>query len=245
MIGVKENCNEYFVLLSACVDGELSPEEQARLDAHLEACADCRAELEMLQSIHTNAPALTREVGGDFTQRIMQGMKASKKSEKRFALSRFKFTAIAAAVALLLLAADKLPWPEKPDADSAESAAVTEEAPAVMNEKLMAEDTADAGAADLARTEKASGAALTAAKNAPVHPYAQEFALYITADSPATREILSEYTCETVEDAAYIIAPAAAAEEIRRSLTDADIPYRTSPGTPDAEFLLVILPAER
>lgn len=47
-----DHCEEYFELLSAALDGELSPEERDRLLAHLETCPSCRElgkELSVLQ----------------------------------------------------------------------------------------------------------------------------------------------------------------------------------------------------
>jgi len=37
------NCQQYENLLSARLDGELSPEEEAHLQAHLESCVACQA----------------------------------------------------------------------------------------------------------------------------------------------------------------------------------------------------------
>lgn len=40
------NCNDYLPLLSGHLDGENTPEEEQRLQAHLAQCADCRARLQ-------------------------------------------------------------------------------------------------------------------------------------------------------------------------------------------------------
>jgi len=44
------NCHDAREMLSALVDGELTPDEQSRVDAHVAECADCRKEHERLGS---------------------------------------------------------------------------------------------------------------------------------------------------------------------------------------------------
>lgn len=45
-------CEEqYRVLISGYLDGELAPAEQAELEAHLETCPDCRRELEVMRRL--------------------------------------------------------------------------------------------------------------------------------------------------------------------------------------------------
>ena len=43
------NCNDYLPLLSGHLDGENSPEEEQRLQAHLAQCASCRARLQAFE----------------------------------------------------------------------------------------------------------------------------------------------------------------------------------------------------
>lgn len=45
------NCEQYWELISAGVDGALTELERARLQAHLEQCPECRALYEQMQSI--------------------------------------------------------------------------------------------------------------------------------------------------------------------------------------------------
>jgi anti-sigma factor RsiW len=46
-----ESCREWHQLLGAHALGRLTPDERAGLEAHIEGCADCRAELEALSSV--------------------------------------------------------------------------------------------------------------------------------------------------------------------------------------------------
>ncbi len=50
-MGKKMNCKEICELLSAYLDGEVTPEEKAYIEAHLHDCPQCRAELEALSAI--------------------------------------------------------------------------------------------------------------------------------------------------------------------------------------------------
>ena len=43
------SCNNYKVLISAAVDGELTPAERKLLDGHLAECPGCRDELALFQ----------------------------------------------------------------------------------------------------------------------------------------------------------------------------------------------------
>ncbi|NTW53266.1 MAG: zf-HC2 domain-containing protein [Chlorobaculum sp.] len=40
------NCNKALVLMSAAIDGELSPKEEVELAEHLAECPECRAEFQ-------------------------------------------------------------------------------------------------------------------------------------------------------------------------------------------------------
>ncbi|NTW46620.1 MAG: zf-HC2 domain-containing protein [Chlorobaculum sp.] len=40
------NCNKAMVLMSAALDGELSPKEEGELAQHLAECPECRAEFQ-------------------------------------------------------------------------------------------------------------------------------------------------------------------------------------------------------
>lgn len=56
------NCEEYEILLSARLDGALTPEETARLEAHLAQCPQCRQLAQELETLQAQTAALTQEV---------------------------------------------------------------------------------------------------------------------------------------------------------------------------------------
>jgi hypothetical protein len=53
-----DRCHRSQLMLPWYVTGQLDEAEHARLDAHLSACADCRAELAQEQSLHVQVQAL-------------------------------------------------------------------------------------------------------------------------------------------------------------------------------------------
>jgi len=53
-------CDQYLTLLSARLDGPLSPEEEARLRGHLSTCPQCRQAAQELETIHRALRALPR-----------------------------------------------------------------------------------------------------------------------------------------------------------------------------------------
>ncbi len=103
-----KHCDEYSELISAFIDNEISDAEAESLKAHLATCHDCRAYLLYLEKIHTETATLAQDVPDGFSSRVMNSIVASEKAQKRFGLSRFKFTAIAAAIILLVFAAGRL-----------------------------------------------------------------------------------------------------------------------------------------
>ncbi len=48
---IMDRCDEFMELLVAFMDRELGEPERARVEAHLDACADCRRELEALKRV--------------------------------------------------------------------------------------------------------------------------------------------------------------------------------------------------
>lgn len=89
-------------LLSAYVDGELTPEEDEALQAHLEGCEKCRSALALLRGMtavlgseEAEPPSALPEGARFLFQR--------ERTEGRFSWKRWRFTAIAAVVCIALL----------------------------------------------------------------------------------------------------------------------------------------------
>ena len=56
---MRESCETIQTLISGCLDGELSPGDQARLEEHLASCEVCRKEFERMKTL----VAATDELG--------------------------------------------------------------------------------------------------------------------------------------------------------------------------------------
>lgn len=101
------NCEEYEILLSARLDGALTPEETARLEAHLAQCPQCRQLAQELETLQAQTAALTQEVpralqenleGRDWS-RVPQTGTAPSKKKKRL----LPWAACAAAAVVLMV----------------------------------------------------------------------------------------------------------------------------------------------
>ena len=105
------HCDEYVELISAALDGALSPEEQARLEAHLAQCPDCRTLYEDLSKLRQALRELPpMEIPAGLTERIMHAGAAEAAetkvvplpAKKPVSLRWRKWAATAAVLALIL-----------------------------------------------------------------------------------------------------------------------------------------------
>ncbi len=104
-MAVRDDCDGMLTLISARLDGMLSPQEEARLEAHLARCPDCRALARELEGLHEAMSGLSPAAPEDFAGRVMERVLADgpPRAGKR-SLSR-RLRVWGAAAALLLLAA--------------------------------------------------------------------------------------------------------------------------------------------
>ncbi len=122
-----EGCREWRESLGAYVLGRLADDERAGLEAHLEGCAGCSAELAELESVARVMPLADPERIGaasappaDLGDRIaarIAGERGSARRRRRlslgFALSGAAAAAAAAALAIFVLAGGSSPGPEQ------------------------------------------------------------------------------------------------------------------------------------
>ena len=72
------NCKEFTALLDLYADGELSPEEMLRVQAHLDTCSACRAYVDDALAIRASFPeAEETEVPDGFTESVMAAVRQS------------------------------------------------------------------------------------------------------------------------------------------------------------------------
>lgn len=75
-------CDDYAALLDLYVDGELSPGEMARVQAHLDVCPDCRAYVDDALAIRAAFPDVEdTPVPGGFAEGVMSAIQASPQPE--------------------------------------------------------------------------------------------------------------------------------------------------------------------
>ena len=101
-------CTEYEALLDLYVDGELTPEELLRVQAHLDACPHCRAYVDDAMAMRLAFPDVEETVLPEgFHENIMTRIAESAPPAKKPAKSRWRKTLVpvaAACFAVLLLA---------------------------------------------------------------------------------------------------------------------------------------------
>ena len=76
-------CENFAALLDPFVDGELSPDEMARVQAHLDACPACRAYVDDALAIRAAFPdAEDTPVPDGFAESVMARIRAETVSQK-------------------------------------------------------------------------------------------------------------------------------------------------------------------
>jgi copper chaperone CopZ len=127
------DCTEFRPALSELVDGTLPRESKARLESHLEGCADCRALLADIRRIRLSARALPKMAPPDSVwQKVRADFEAQTRQSRpapalHFVPKRRQVLAGLAAAAVLVLAASAgiyfMTRPTLPAAAPVESAA--------------------------------------------------------------------------------------------------------------------------
>lgn len=101
-------CEEYVTLMMLSIDGEASREEADSLHAHLEECTACRALYAQYMSIDEALKGAAEEPPEQLHTAIMNSIQEEKtQNQPRGWLKRYRFTALAAVAALVILAAAK------------------------------------------------------------------------------------------------------------------------------------------
>lgn len=111
------HCDEYAELISAAIDGALSPAQQEKLDAHLALCPECKALYKELTALHAALSELPPvEAPAGLTERIMAAVAAEQvvpfapAGKKKASVRWQRWLASAAVLAVVLLGT----WSWKP-----------------------------------------------------------------------------------------------------------------------------------
>ena len=207
-------CETFAALLDPFVDGELSPDEMARVQAHLDACPACRAYVDDALAIRAAFPdAEDTPVPDGFAESVMARIRAETVSQKRKNRPWLKALAsLAACCAIVLLAAPMFSHGSKTEAAPAEAPA----AAAASTERAMGfANTAEEAPAEESREDLASSKLYDAAP-APS-----------AADSGATEADATSWLTLTAEEAGSLLADFTPVEEteteLRYELTSSEL----------------------
>lgn len=100
-------CEEYIDLMMQDIDGEISQQDQAALYAHLQQCEACKAIYQAYRDIDRGIRETGEEPPEQLTAAIMNSIHREKPQPKQW-FRRYRFTAIAAAAAVVVLISAKI-----------------------------------------------------------------------------------------------------------------------------------------
>lgn len=131
-------CDKYIELISAAIDGALSPAEESRLSAHLAQCPDCKTlydDFAVLHAVLTDLPPAETPAG--LTERVMAAVAGSQVipfEKKKSPIHWQRWLASAAVLAVVLVGTwSWKPW-EKTSGDLTDSEAFPQAAEIVTTE---------------------------------------------------------------------------------------------------------------
>src|SRR5512132_134530 len=115
-------CIDFAESISALADGTLDPAERPRVEAHIEACAECRALLDDLRALRREASALPREpLPAALWPRVAarlrdQGVRGSNADGRSARTGYWHWAAIAALLVAAVGAGLLVTWSRRPPA---------------------------------------------------------------------------------------------------------------------------------
>lgn len=167
-------CDDHAALLDLFVDGELSPEEMAQVQAHLDTCPGCRAYVDDALALRAAFPdAEDTEVPAGFAEGVMSAIRAQAAPKKRKPSRLLAPLAACCAIVLLIRSVGF------PGGSKAESAAPTADTEAPMEaESIMEEPAAQTEEDDQTAFGTLLADGLEAAKNAAAEDLARSSSPY-------------------------------------------------------------------
>jgi anti-sigma factor RsiW len=134
-------CDKFNELLSAAIDGEITPDEEKELISHMEACNECSSLFESLRVLSNEFSDMLIDPPEALLSGIMEKIKnrgqmdRRKFGKKRFFMMGGRLAAAAAVIVLVLFAADTFGTSRKSPAEK--------EMPADYAMKTAEEDSCD------------------------------------------------------------------------------------------------------
>lgn len=214
------HCDQYLELISAAMDGALSPAQRETLDAHLVSCAECKALYEELTAVHAALQELPPvEVPAGLTQRVMAAIARDAAPAPKRGNRWARALACAAMAAVVLTAAWHLGRPGPAASDATAQINATTGTGGIAPESAVAGDTAVAddaiaeAAADWSEEATEYGVAFTSDAVQP-----PKMAVQGVADAPSPTDAPTALYDPAVQSAA---APQSA-PELPQDAPDAD-----------------------
>ena len=230
-------CENFAALLDPFVDGELSPDEMARVQAHLDGCPACRAYVDDALAIRASFPdAEDTPVPDGFAESVMARIRAEAASQAEAAPQKKTsrpwlkaLASLAACCAIVLLAAPMFSHSSKTEAAPAEAPAAAADTAAsteramefALTEEAPAGESAEESREDLASSELYDAAPAPSAADSGATVYCTE------ADT-------TSWLTLTAEEAGSLLADFTPAEE-----TETELRYELTSG--ELETLLAAL----
>ena len=230
-------CENFAALLDPFVDGELSPGEMARVQAHLDECPACRAYVDDALAIRAAFPdAEDTPVPDGFAESVMARIRAEAASQAEAAPQKKTsrpwlkaLASLAACCAIVLLAAPMFSHSSKTEAAPAEAPAAAADTAAsteramefALTEEAPAGESAEESREDLASSKLYDAAPAPSAADSGATAYCTE------ADT-------TSWLTLTAEEAGSLLADVTPAEE-----TETELRYELTSG--ELENLLTAL----
>ena len=241
-------CETFAALLDPFIDGELSPDEMARVQAHLNVCPACRAYVDDALAIRAAFPdAEDTALPDGFAESVMARVRAETPAQKKTTRPWLKALAsLAACCAIVLLAAPMFSHSSKTEAAPAEApaaAAPTERAMGfALTEDAPAEESAGEPRNDLTSSklyDAAPAPSATAGSGATAYGTEDNAASTLILP-PEAASLLADFTPveETDTEARYELSRQAW-DALTESLSQAGIPCELD--DTGADTVLVIL----
>ena len=236
-------CDEFAALLDLYVDGELSPEEMARVQAHLDTCPGCRAYVDHALAIRAAFPDVAEtEVPEGFADGVMAVIRAEAAPQRKRKAPWLKAVLpLAACLAIVVLVQNRPMESFSTTADTAAPASLeiaeTEEAaeePAAASADtasgaLEARDSASQEAPKESSENKETGSTSSETQGAPMDYTAS------TSEAPSGPASFAA-EAPAAESSASYLAVLTVTESEAGSLLDGFTPIETSEGTTQYEL---------